>query len=510
MTSRDLPFDPVRRRVFVLGAGALAGCAMPPMSVPDPGVQALDRRDRLKASFDQGESVLGQVSLYEAMARALKYNLDARIERLDAALRQQQFEVKAAEQLPRVLASSGFSGRSNDAGTTSESLITGNASADRSISSERGVRTSDLRLSWDLLDYGLARVRAQQAAGEVLLAKERRRKVTNRIIEDVRTAYWRAVSADRTFRRLADLESLAQKSLSDAEELERRRIAPPLAVLAYQRDLLQTQAEAQRLQRELALAKSQLAALMNLPPGASFKLVLPDRSDLIPELPGAADDMVVTGLRFRPELREAMARRRITELEQQAALLRALPSVTGVLGLNHDSNRFLFHQQWADFSARVSWNLMNVFRYPTEKAALTAELAVQDQRDLALTLAVMTQVHVSRARFLRLSQELNTVRRSTEVQGRITELTRSGFKARSASQQSLVREEFSAVLAEVRYDNAYADLQNAYANLYASMGLDNFEIDIDADLPLATLTEQLEEHWTGRANELPPLPRREG
>jgi hypothetical protein len=92
------------------------------------------------------------------------------------------------------------------------------------------------------------------------------------------------------------------------------------------------------------------------------------------------------------------------------------------------------------------------------------------------------------------------------VQSRITALSRNGFKARSVSQQNLVREEMNDVLAEVRYDVAYADLQNAYANLYASMGLDNFDEDINDKMGIQAIAEKLEEHWQDRASTLPPLP----
>jgi hypothetical protein len=154
----------------------------------------------------------------------------------------------------------------------------------------------------------------------------------------------------------------------------------------------------------------------------------------------------------------------------------------------------------------MTWNLMNVFRYPAQKRALVAEGAVIDQRQLALTLAVMTQIHVSRVRFIRFSQELSTIRSAEDVQERILALSRGGFQAHTVSQQDLVREEMNSVLAEIRYDAAYADVQNAYANLYASMGLDNFDIDIQPDTPIAEIADKLQQHWTERASSLPPMP----
>jgi len=177
-----------------------------------------------------------------------------------------------------------------------------------------------------------------------------------------------------------------------------------------------------------------------------------------------------------------------------------------VLGLSTDSNSYLANGSWLNMSARVSWNLLEVFRYPAQKAALQAESAVLEQRDLALTMAVATQVQVSRIRFVKLSQELNSVRRANDVQERILELSRKSFKAKAVSQQNLVREELNAALSEVRYDAAYADLQNAYANLYASMGLDNFEIDVKSDTSIDQIAALLESHWTERALTLPAMP----
>ena len=494
-----------KRMLMMLAAGlALAGCASEPKPL-NTDTSALAARARLKALIASEEPVNGPVSLYEAMARALKYNLDQKIELMAATLRQRQLDLSSYDMLPNFVASTGYSARNNDAASSSLSLITGKQSLEPSTSSKRSNFNADLGASWDVLDFGLAYVRSQQASDEKLIAVETRRKVINRILEDVRTAYWRAVSADRTVKKLVNLEALAQRALRQAEDLESRRVVAPLTVLAYQRDLLQVQADVQKLQRELSLAKSQLAALMNLSPDTNFPLELPDRTNVMPELPGSADEMVLVGLRFRPELREAAYRQRINQREVDVAFLKSLPSIKGVLGLNYDANPYLSNNDWTSISARISWNLLEVFRYPAKKRMLQAEGDVLNQRDLALTMAVLTQVHVSRVRFVRLVQEINVIRRAREVQERILELARSGFKAKSLSQQSLVREEMSAVLAEVRYDSAYADLQNAYANLYASMGLDNFDIDLDSELPIKAMTEKLETHWTERAQSLPAM-----
>lgn len=491
--------------LLACGGGALLGCASPHKPI-DINRTAVTLNERLREQIDAEEAIDGPVSLYVAMARALKYNLDQKIELAEILMRERQLEARSADMLPSLVAGLNGSARNNDAGSRSRSLLTGRESLEPSTSSERASIGADLALSWDMLDYGLARVRQRQQSDERMVSVERRRKVMNRILEDVRTAYWRAVSAERTARKLADLQVMTARAMRQAEELEQRRVASPGVLLGYQRELLQVTGEVQRLQRELAMSKSQLAALMNLIPDTTYRLVLPDRNDVVPELPGSADSMVLTGLRYRSEIRESAYRQRILKGELDVAFLRAMPSVRGVLGLNADSNDFLYNRQWINFSSRLTWNLLEAFRYPKTRRAIEAEAAALEQRDLALTMAIMTQIYVARSRFLYLADELGTARRAQSVQQRLLAQAQSAFRARAISQQQLVREELNFVLSEIRYDVAYSDVQNAYANLYASMGLDNFDIDASQDIPINKLATALEEYWTERSLSLPSKP----
>ena len=54
------------------------------------------------------------------------------------------------------------------------------------------------------------------------------------------------------------------------------------------------------------------------------------------------------------------------------------------------------------------------------------------------------------------------------VQEKIEKQIDAGFKAEKLSRQTLIREQMNTVVSEVRLDVALADLQNAYANVYAS------------------------------------------
>ncbi|MCK0129259.1 TolC family protein [Erythrobacter sp. F6033] len=489
----------MNKGLALLGASTLTLGAC--TTVPEPFTPA-ELNETATSNFQrvdaEQEPVSAPIDLYEAMARSLKYNLDYKVELMEIALRDRELDLQRYDMLPQLVASAGYGGRNNFAGASSLSLITRRQSLEPSTSQERDLFTADLALSWDVLDFGLSYVRAKQGADEILIAQERRRKVANRVIEDVRSSYWRAVSAERLLTKLQELEGSVSTTLENSERLAERRLSAPLTALTYQRELLEIQAQIRKLQRELVVAKAQLAALMNLRPGTQFSLVLPDRTTELPAVQYAGEDMMMTALLNRPELREVSYRQRINSRELDAALLSALPSFRGILGVNVNSNDFLFNNNWVNYGAQASWNVLNLFRLPAHKKAVRAQDDLLEQRELALTMAVITQVHVSRARYGHFSQELETASRQMAVQDKILGQIRSGYKAGAMSRQTLLREEMNTLVSEVKYDIAYAEAQNAYANLFASMGIDEFAPDLTGQEDVATLQTSLAKLWQDR------------
>lgn len=474
-----------------------AGCAVRPEPLSSTQIGETADRNFARVDADQ-EPVSAPIDLYEAMARALKYNLDYKVEMMNEALKVRELGVSRYDMLPQLVASAGYAGRSNYSGASSLSLLTRRQSLEPSTSAEKNIFTGDLTLSWDILDFGLSYVRAKQRADEVLIAEEQRRKVANRIIEDVRTSYWRAVSAQRLLDKLQTLEDSVSMTLDNSERLAERRLSAPLTALTYQRELVDIQAQVRRLQRELVIAKAQLAALMNLKPGTEFSLVLPDRGQALPAVAYSGEDMMMVALRNRPELREVSYRQRINAKELDAALLSALPSFRGIVGANVDSNDFLYNNDWIQWGARASWNVLNVFRYPAQKKGVKAQDDLLQQRELALTMAVITQVHVARARYGHLSEELETAAKQMAVQDKIMRQIDAGYRAGAMSQQTRLREEMNTLVAEVKYDIAYADAQNAYANLYSSMGVDNYGPGLNGREDVKTLAGALSGLWSER------------
>jgi multidrug efflux system outer membrane protein len=474
----------------------LSSCAIKPIPLTAEEVRARVKEDRGVLTKDQ-EPVSGPIDLYEAMARALKYNLDARVELMHKMLAQTQLDLSHYAMLPRLAANAGFDGRSNYSGGTVARLPEVTPFLTPFTSSERNVFSADLSLSWNVLDFGMSYIRAKQAADDVLIAEEERRRVANRVMQDVRSAYWRAVSAERILPSLKMLDEWVKSALEKAQAVQDEKLSTPLVPLQYKLDLLNTQRYIQQLFRELSTAKLQLAALINLPPGQEqeMALMVPEREYRMLNLPPDMTVLEDRALEARPELRMIDYRRRINARETKAAILEMLPSLNLLAGGNYSSNSFLFYNNWYAYAARASWNLLSMFRYPARAKTIEAQDKVLHTQNLALTMAIMSQVHVSVAQFAQAKKETSTSRLYHDTQSQITEQTRLAWRTARLSEQAVLRERVNQVAAQLRYDAAEAELQAAWASLLAAVGEDVLPHDLTGEQSMSDLAVEIRTRW---------------
>jgi outer membrane protein TolC len=452
---------------------ALSGCAIEPERLDSVELASFIKDKRSRVMSDQ-EPLRGPLTERDAIVRALRYNLDKEIELMQHAVAERQLHLAHYSMLPGIVADSGYANRDNYSGGISVQILgpktLGPQSLTSSTSSERDVRSADIRFSWNILDFGLSYVRAKQAADKVLIAEEAKMRVVNRIAENVRTAYWRAVAATRLLERLGRLDRRVRNALSNTEGLLAKGESSPLTTLTYERELVEIQRDARRLQAELSTAKAQLAALINIDPGQDYRIAIPPYLRM-PGLPRMAPaEMVSFALHNRSEMREAVYQKRINIREAEAAILEMLPGIGLDAGPHWNSNTFLFNSNWIAWGAQASWNVIKVFSYPARRDGIEAEAALLDARARAVTMAIMTQVHVARARIYFARRSYESASHYLDVQGRIMQQIRSSLSAGKVSEQTAIREEMNTVVATVKRDIAYAELQSAVAGLNAAMG----------------------------------------
>ena len=461
-----------------------SGCALHPKPITNAERQARFQRD-LANMYANQDPVTGPINIYDATARAIKYNLDNRLKLMETILSGNELHLRVYDMLPQLAADAGFVGRSNRYVSFSENPSTGLVSPSSSTSQDKLRRIVNLQATWNVLDFGVSYIAAKQKSDAYLIAIERRRKMMQNVIRDVRFAYWRAVSAQRLQRELAPLRSQVNKALRQTQIATKEKLKSPLETMHYEKLLLETQREIAALERDITNSKLELAALMNLQPGTNFTLVEPKAqgAPLPPNFPTNIRHLENIAMLDRPELREEDYRTRIANNEVRKAILRILPGIELNGGWNYDSNSFLLNKAWANYGLQLTWNVLNLISAPARiKSAKSAEQLAHIRR-MALSMAIMTQVDVAYLRYGQAKKELRIASQLQNVDRKIYRQIKKEHMANKASQLHLIRSRMEMVLSQLRYDLIYAEWQNSGGQLLSSIGYDPvYQLDLNQDV----------------------------
>ena len=451
----------------------IGGCAVTAVPVTVEELENQSRSD-LAEIFTGQEAIEAPVTLYEAMARALKYNLDQRLKLMEEALARGDLDVMRYDMLPELTVAAGYNHRNNEPGASSESLLTGTISLEPSKSIERNYTDASVIMTWNVLDFGVSYVRNQQQANEVLVMQERSRKVAQNVIQDVRYAYWKAVSAQQLLPEMDDLLEQTEDALENSRQLENLRLQSPLKPLRYQKSLLSLIGRLWSLREDLSSAKTELSSLINIRPGTYFELADNEDSLIEDALPiyTPVIELEELALLQRPELIEENYKRRISTLEVRKAMLSMFPGLEFNLGKNHQQNKFLFHETWTSAGAGITWNIFNLLSGPARMKQARTQGELDDIRRMALSMAVLTQVQLSYQRYHLAIKNNQIAVLQSDVESRIKKHIISGQKASREHALAVLRAKTSALVARMKRHIAHSEVQNAMGRLQTSIGYD--------------------------------------
>ena len=487
------------KKIFLMIASsvALVGCTVTPnkLSLTESVNEGLTSQANL---VDGRNTAQANIALEEAIARALTYNRERRVSLMESVLTSTQMDVAKFDMLPELAANAGYSKRNNlgasSSGTYENGAVTRSTPPTYSVSSEKESDTQNVTLSWNLLDFGLSYVRAEQAADRLLISQERERKAIHNLIQDVRESYWRALSAQRLLVKVGPLYKRVDQALENAREIEASRLEDPVVALSYQRDLLDIRRSLEAVQQDLISAKSSLATLMGMAPNETFTLNDP-QNFVVPDVKMDLGTLEKTALALRPELMEVRYQKRISYKEGRAALMGLLPSLNITGGYYKDSNGYLLNDEWESVGATLGFNLFNVFKAPTMSQLAENQKSLAIERDLAMTATVLGQVHISVVDYEQAKKRFETASDYYEVIKAIRLQMMSLKQTDQAGELDLIREEFSELLAELRRDVAYGDLQNSYGRIHVAAGLDPIPTQV-ADDSVETLASAISQQLT--------------
>ena len=471
-------FKQHRRRMARLLAAVstvalLAACAATPTPFTPEEFAAKAKADRAMMFKDQ-KPITKPLTLADSVARVLAYNLDKRSKMMEEALALGQLDLDRFDLLPKLAANAGYSERSSPNATQSRDLYTQTTSTSNpSYSADRFSITSDLGLTWNILDFGVSYFTAHQNADRALIAAERRRKTVANLVQEVRFTFWRAAAAQVLKGKVEETVASAEAALKDSERVENEHLRNPTESLRVQKTLLESIRQLEAINQELTTAKAELAALINVPPGSDFQLAVPEADGMaIPTWSMPVEQMEEVALTNNPDLHEQDYQGRIAIDDTYKEILKLFPGITLSLSRQYDSNSFLIDNRWNEVGAKVSWNLMNLLSGPDRISHAESAEDVAEAKRVALRMAVLAQVHVVSTQFASAAKQYERADKLWKIEQRLAEA--SGNQARGGTQNEIERisTETSAIAAELRRFQTYAQMQSAYGKMQSTIGAD--------------------------------------
>ena len=511
-TRRTFRFPRLLKLSTLAFAAALAtGCA----SV-DPDVlskAAMEETNALDTSAIRKDvdPITAPLTLDEAIARALKYNLDRRTKLMEEAMALGQLDVTKFDMLPKLLAQAGYMWRDTDRiSYSADSSTLTRSTSTPFISQERVHTLRELNLTWSMVDYGMGYYSARQQANRFLIAGEKRRKAMHLLVQDVKTAYWRAASAQLLRDDVMKTIRIADEALDDARKTETERLRSPIEPLRYQRQLLENLRLLESIQQELSTAMVDLASLINAPIGTAIQIAQTDLKNVSAQVIDVPlPKLEEIALQQNADLREQHYNARIARDETRRTLVRLFPNLSFNYGVKYDTDSYLVHQNWREAGVQLSFNLVNLFTGPTQIKLAEAGVSLADQRRMAMQLGVITQVHLARLQLINARAQFERAEAIYDTDNKIASLMRARQQVQAQSKLDVVSNETAAILSLLRRYQALAQVQTAENRLVATLGLEP-SIGSTGELSLATLTEQVSKsavNWATLKDYVPqPIP----
>lgn len=488
-----------RTSIACIAVLSLAACA--PIN-PKPYSQAeLSSRvsgDKAAAQQDV-EPIAGKLTLDGALARALKYNLDRRARLMEEALAFRMVDASHYDMLPKLLAQAGYSWRSNERISQSRNDETGELSPSRFISQEPEHNMASLGVTWNLLDFGMGYYNTRQQADRVLIASEKRRKAMHVLMQDVRTAFWRAASAQKLQAEVRAAQKLAEEALADSRKTETEQLRNPVNALRYQRQVLENLRLLEAIDQELSTAKLELASLINAPIGQDFELVedgFDVNRDILQVRPETMEEIAMVS---NADIREQLYNGRIAREETRKTLVRLFPNLSFNYGASYDDDNYLVNENWNEAGVQLSFNLFNLLSGPTQMKLADAGVELADQRRLATQMAVLAQVHIGRLQLANTVKQFERADAIWNTDRRIAEHMSNSEMAQTQTKLDAVANQTTAILSLLRRYQALAQVHAAEAKLQSTLGVEPAIGSVD-ETTLTALGQQIRDSATAWKN----------
>ena len=399
---------------------------------------------------------------------ALKRNLDLMVKAWEFAIQEEAATGAKLDLLPELLVTGDRTQRSNKPSSTSK-YSTGTV-APPSVSDEQRRETWNIKLTWNLLDFGISYFRSRQEANRVLMDRLEYQRMRQNIILEITQNYWSAVVNKEAMQGIKEYLDEIQTHQVVLERAANSSLISKTPVLEMRDQYAQKALKYQEYEKDYLFAKSELARLMGLPPCVQFDIAYDCSRPLTVKLPDIYE-LEECSLIHRPELYSLDAEEKINADDVRLAILSYIPGVSLFSSRQHDENRYLVHKYWSTVGAQAVWDLLSIPAGISHQCRAEKQVQLTKKNRLALSIGAMTQVNLA---YLVYNNDLDQYLLALNWHEIKQKLLDSALQKRRVGKYDLsdiLDYKAGALEAKVRLWKSYGNMQFSLEKLNNAMGL---------------------------------------
>jgi outer membrane protein TolC len=418
------------------------------------------------------------MTLVECIDEALKHNIDISVGKLQEAIAHERKTAAKLGMLPDLTISYERTGRNNDSASRSVNVETGADSLVSSYSSERREHSSKVELLVSTLDFGLAYMNSEQAADREEFAMQQHRRTAQNVVFEVVKAYFRVATAQHAIETTQAMLVKSQEIEKTLEELEANKMISPLQALSERKQLISMRKQLMESERSYDNCRTELCSLLGYAPSSDFKVDTSCLNQFRPFAVPEVEKMDRLALHARPELFQNDTQADMLLWESRKAILNMFPNVQLFGDLAYSSNKYLYNQAWWEVGARSAYNLLRLPGKYKEYQAIGKEQKQVDLQQLALSLGIISQVHICYGNIVEVEARYTFDDRIFQAYQRQLELARQDLAAGGSSSRFYVnRLELETAQAAIDRIRTLGDYYVSYYRLINSIGVGSIAED---------------------------------
>lgn len=347
---------------------------------------------------------------------------------------------------------------------------------------------NSIQFQYDLGVNGARGARIRAAEEQLRISELRLETAIEELRFEVARAYYNLQEADAAVEIQAAAVRNSQKSLEDAEALERAGVGTRFEVLQARVTLANAQQDLTNSRRNQLQSRRELAAILNI--DENTNILAADPIALAGAWDLTLEDTIVQAYNNRAELEEQLAERDRAQQLRRVALSATRPNVTlsatyNVLGLISDDPDYTATRGWADgYQAEVqlSWNFFDGGAAKAQARQRELEIGIADERFDQLLNQIRLDVERAYYDLQANFDNIQTASLGVEEATEALRLARLRFQAGVGTQLEVINQETDLTRAQNRLLNAIIGYNRALSSLQRSVS--NLPSNVLSDYPL--------------------------